>query len=216
MKTNLDLFDIFNCLTTTEKELLSSNLIIRLYHKDEFVHFEGDICDNLEMIHNGSIHIEQLDIEGNAKTVQEYSTGSFFGLNFLFSSNKYFLMNVIASSDTIILSVKKDIIIKFIDGNREFRYKFIKIVSDNTRRMGMKIKTDFRVTLRDKIINYINAESTKQQSEYIVFHTTKTGLAKEFGVERTSLSRELQKMKKLKILDYDRNGIILTNKKNPF
>lgn len=209
MEINLNSFDIFNCLTESEQLILSKHLFVHRYRKDEFVHFEGDLCDNLEMINKGSIHIEQLDSDGNAKVVQDYSKGSFFGLNFLFSSNNYFLMNVIASSDTVILSIEKSIISEFIDKNRQFRYEFIKVVSDNTRRMGMKIKTDFRVPLREKILNYIKHESIKQQSKHILLKTSKTALAKEFGVERTSLSRELQKMKKSGIIDYDRKGIVL-------
>jgi CRP-like cAMP-binding protein len=215
MSIDLDLFGIFKCLDDNERNLLSTNISLHMYKKDELVHFEGDFCDSLEMIDMGSIHIEQLDVEGNEKVVQDYSKGTFFGLNFLFASNNYFIMNVIASSETRVLSVKKEIIMDFIDGNNSFRYEFIKLLSDNARRMGMKIKTDFRVTLREKIYNYISVESIKQQSEWVIFHTTKTLLAKEFGVERTSLSRELQKMMKLKMIEYNRRSIRVIDKKNP-
>lgn len=212
MKNRLELFPIFNCLETSDKEKAESLVRTHVFEKGEFVHFEGDHCDSLEMIAGGCVQIEQLDIDGNVKTIQEYKTGDYFGLNFLYSSNEYYLMNVISTADTKIMSLNKSVITEYIDKNVHFRYEFIKLISDNTRRMGMRMKTDFRLSLRDKILNYVREQSIIQESNYVLFHTSKTNLSREFGVERTSLSRELKKMKLLQMIEYDRKGIRLIGK----
>lgn len=206
---NYDLFPIFNSLSELEKEYLESRVLVKKYRHHEVIHIEGDRCLNLEMVENGVIHIEQLDIEGNSKVIQDYSRGAFFGLNFLFASNNSYLMNVIAEGNTTIHYIDKAVISLFITNNDVFRFDFIKLLSDNNRRVGMKIKTDFRLSLREKIISYIKKESIKQKRSEIYFHTTKTNLALQFGVERTSLSRELQKMKKDSIIEYSRDTVRL-------
>ena len=118
-------------------------------------------------------------------------------------------MNGIASEDTTVFRLNKDVVSKLIDDNEKFRWAFINLLSDNSKKLGLLMKEGFRVSLRQKIIQYINHQSKIQAKKRINIHTTKTNLARMFGVERTSLSRELQKMKKDKIIDYDRYSIEL-------
>ncbi|WHH61644.1 helix-turn-helix domain-containing protein [Petroclostridium sp. X23] len=42
-------------------------------------------------------------------------------------------------------------------------------------------------------------------------HTPKKGLAERLGIQRTSLSRELNKMKKDDLVDYDSHSIAICN-----
>jgi DNA-binding FadR family transcriptional regulator len=72
---------------------------------------------------------------------------------------------------------------------------------------GRHIKQSYRKSLREKIITFLEEQILKQHSNTISLNMSKTNLAMIFGVERTSLSRELQKMKNESIIDFDRNTI---------
>ena len=74
-----------------------------------------------------------------------------------------------------------------------------------------KISTLSNKSLRLSITSYLNYEYAKQHSNKILLNMTKTELATYFGVERTSLSRELQSMKKDNLIDYDRHSITILN-----
>lgn len=64
-------------------------------------------------------------------------------------------------------------------------------------------------TIRECILNYLSYESKLQNSNQIQLSISKKELADRIGVQRTSLSRELSKMRDEGIIDYDRNSIIL-------
>ncbi len=64
-------------------------------------------------------------------------------------------------------------------------------------------------TLRQCIIEFILYEYYAQKTTKIKLNTTKKGLADKIGVQRTSLSRELNKMRKEKLIDFDNKYIII-------
>jgi CRP-like cAMP-binding protein len=67
-------------------------------------------------------------------------------------------------------------------------------------------------TIRDSIITYINRQYHLQQTQTIRLTMTKKALSEMFGVSRTSLSRELQKMKQDQLIDFDSNTITIKDK----
>jgi CRP/FNR family transcriptional regulator, dissimilatory nitrate respiration regulator len=83
------------------------------------------------------------------------------------------------------------------------------LISNYTFLLGEKIKQDVRRPLRDKIISYLEREKKRQQSDYVRLPMSKKALAERLGVQRTSLSRELQKMKQEGLLVYDAHSVTL-------
>ena len=53
-------------------------------------------------------------------------------------------------------------------------------------------------TIRESIVGFLKHETQKQNSQTITLPVSKKALAERFGVQRTSLSRELQKMRERK------------------
>ena len=62
-------------------------------------------------------------------------------------------------------------------------------------------------TIRECIISYLNYESKKQESSTIKLEITKKALAERIGVQRTSLSRELARMRDEGLIDFDSESI---------
>lgn len=83
------------------------------------------------------------------------------------------------------------------------------MISDNAFIVSGKIKYYANKTLREKIMNYLDYECKKQNSNHIKLSITKKALAERMGVARTSLSRELDKMRKEGIIAFDRETITL-------
>jgi Mn-dependent DtxR family transcriptional regulator len=85
--------------------------------------------------------------------------------------------------------------------------------STNTARLTSKLKHSVNRTIRENIISYIQHRYSKEDSLKIELTMTKKQLAETFGVNRTSLSRELKKMKEEGLIDYDNRFIKIKNKK---
>jgi Mn-dependent DtxR family transcriptional regulator len=79
-------------------------------------------------------------------------------------------------------------------------------VSDHALILGERIKRYTNKTIRQCLIDYLEHESILQNSRVIKLDS-KTVLAEKIGVQRTSLSGELAKMKKNGLVRYDNKTI---------
>lgn len=79
--------------------------------------------------------------------------------------------------------------------------------------LGDKLRTSVLLPLRQKIIQYLKQLYKEQNSTKLHLPTSKKMLAEKLGVQRTSLSRELQKMTNEGIIDLDRQIITLIDEK---
>lgn len=91
--------------------------------------------------------------------------------------------------------------------NEAFLRQFLSDISGNTSVLEGKLKYYTNLSLRQRILNYLAAEQLRQQSRTIILSGTKKALAAQLGVQRSSLSRELQKMREAGLISFDRRSI---------
>jgi Mn-dependent DtxR family transcriptional regulator len=93
--------------------------------------------------------------------------------------------------------------------NKKFLRDYLTFVSDLTTVLGNKIKYHIGKSLRESIINYLKQESNTQNSLTVGLKGSKKMLAERFGVQRTSLSRELKKMQNDGLITFDKKSITI-------
>src|SRR5574344_2798769 len=182
------------------------------YGKNNIVHFVGEVCSKLEIILSGKVVIERIDESGNIMTIAEFLGGDVLGGNLMFSKNPYYPMTVTAKEATLILEINKDRLFQLFSDNHEFLRSYLEYVSDHTVILGDRIKHYVNRTIRESIISYLNYECKKQNSTTIKLSMTKKELAERIGVQRTSLSRELAKMREDGLIEFSPISIILSDK----
>ena len=126
--------------------------------------------------------------------------------------NPYYPMTVTAKEATLILEINKDRLFQLFSDNHEFLRRYLEYVSDHTVILGDRIKHYVNRTIRESIISYLNYECKKQNSTTIKLSMTKKALAERIGVQRTSLSRELAKMREDGLIEFSPISIILSDK----
>ena len=173
------------------------------YGKNNIVHFGGEVCSKLEVILSGKVFIERIDESGNLMTIAEFLSGDVLGGNLMFSKNPYYPMTVTAKQPTVILEINKDQLFRLFSDNHEFLRSYLEYVSDHTVILGDRIKHYVNRTIRESIISYLDYEGKKQNSNIIKLNMTKKALAERIGVQRTSLSRELAKMREDGLIKFD-------------
>jgi CRP-like cAMP-binding protein len=176
---------------------------ITQYGKNNIVHFVGEVCSKLEIILSGKVVIERIDESGNLMTIAEFFSGDVLGGNLMFSKNPYYPMTVTAKEATLILAINKERLFRLFSDNHEFLRSYLEYVSDHTVILGDRIKHYVNRTIRESIISYLDYECKKQNSSTIKLNMTKKALAERIGVQRTSLSRELAKMREDGLIKYD-------------
>ncbi|MCD5413901.1 MAG: Crp/Fnr family transcriptional regulator [Clostridiales bacterium] len=187
---------------------------IAVYKKNAVIHFDGDFCDKLEIILSGKVLVDRIDEHGNLLTISDFKNGDILGGNLMFSSSPYYLMTVTAATEAAILEITTDLLFNLMNSNKKFLRAYLEFVSDRTSILGNKIKHYIKTSIRESILNYLKIEQSKQQKNQIVLNTSKTELSEKFGVQRTSLSRELGKMKKEGLIDFDKSTITILKKAN--
>ncbi|MBN2222365.1 MAG: Crp/Fnr family transcriptional regulator [Vallitaleaceae bacterium] len=194
-----------------EKEQSANRIQIKTYTKSEILHFDGDPCIDLELIIEGKVVIDRIDEVGNLMTVASFIKNDILGGNLLFSKNPYYPMTVTASQKTILLSLRKELIFELCSQFPAFLADFLALISDHATFLSDKIKHFLNRTIREVLLTYLRHEYQIQKKQTLQLRITKKALAEQMGIARTSLSRELAKMKEDGLIDYDNKTIFLLN-----
>ena len=184
---------------------------ISQYKKNTIIYFEGEKCFAFDIIIQGEILIQKIDEKGNILTVAQFAAGDNIGGNLLFSNYPFFPMSIIAKSDTLVLHIGKSLIVQLCQDNRNFLLEFLKCISDKTMILTNKIKSISMKSIKQSIIDFLNYEYYAQGNRKIELNMTKKELAERLGIQRTSLSRELNKMKKAGLVSYDSHSITIND-----
>lgn len=182
---------------------------ISSYKKNITVHIDGDLCTKLEIILSGKVAIDRIDEAGNLLTIAEFANGDILGGNLLFSTKPYYPMTISTQLPTNILEIKKEVLFQLFCNSPAFLRRYLELVSSNTFVLSSKIKYYANRRIRDSVLSYLNYESKKQNSRKIHLPLTKKALAEKIGVRRSSLSRELAKMRKEGMIEFDKESITL-------
>lgn len=214
MKKHLELMrqiDIIKSINPQEIEsyLKEGSCKITQYGKNYIVHFVGEVCSKLEIILSGKVVIERIDESGNLMTIAEFFSGDVLGGNLMFSKNPNYPMTVTAKQFTLILEINKERLFRLFSDNHDFLRSYLEYVSDHTVILGDRIKHYVNRTIRESILSYLDYESKNQNSSRIELSITKKALAERIGVQRTSLSRELAKMRDEGLIRFEADYIEL-------
>lgn len=195
-----------------ESYLSEGSCNITEYGKNNIVHFVGEVCSKLEIILSGKVVIERIDESGNLMTIADFYGGDVLGGNLMFSKNPYYPMTVTAKHTTLILEINKTRLFQLFSDNHDFLKSYLEYVSDHTVILGDRIKHYVNRTIRESITSYLDYEHKKQNSNIIKLSMTKKALAERIGVQRTSLSRELAKMREDGLIEFTPVSISLLYK----
>jgi CRP-like cAMP-binding protein len=182
---------------------------ISTYGKNNIIHFSGEACLKLEIILSGHVSVERIDESGDLMTIAEFYGDEILGGNLLFSKSPYYPMTITAKQPTVILAIDKERILTLFLDNPIFLRSYLEFVADHTAILGDRIKHYVNRTIRECVTTYLEYERQKQNSNIIRLPITKKAWAERIGVSRTSLSRELAKMKKDGLIRYDSKFIEL-------
>lgn len=205
---NMDLFRSF-----TKAELVqlfkTNKYHIKKYGKSEVIHFQNEVCNTMDIVLTGQVSVQKIDKDGNILTISAFSSGDIMGANLMFSNKNCYPMTVIAKSNAVMLHIHKELILMLCQSNIGFLTGLIAAISDKTITLTDKINSISLKTIRDCIIDFLSYEYHIQKSNVIKLNMSKKEMSERLGIQRPSLSRELNKMRKDGLLEYDAKTITI-------
>ena len=81
----------------------------------------------------------------------------------------------------------------------------VRIIADKNRELMRKVEVVSKRTIREKLLAYLSIQAQLQDSRYFELPFGRVELAEYLCVDRSALTRELEKMKSDGLIDYDKN-----------
>lgn len=189
------------------KYLLDGRFSFTRYGTGNMVHFSGEPADKLEIILSGEVVIERIDENGDLMVITQFGEGDFIGGNLLFSSQPIYPLTISTTRPTTILEIRREHLFELLSTNSGFLRSYLEYVSDHSAVLSNQINHYVNRTIREAVLSFLEYESQRQDSNVIALDMTKKELAHRFGVRRTSLQRELAKMREEGMISFDAETI---------
>lgn len=191
-----------------EDMVRSADIVKRTYKQSATVHYQNESVDGLDIVLKGRAVSYYLSRLGNERRFFQFTQNDIIGANLLFIPASKYPMNIYCLEDSDLLHIKKTAVLDLIN-EYDFALELIKSISSNSFEMKNKIVMYTQKTLRENLLDYLQALSYKQNSKTVLLPVTKKLLADYFGVQRPSLFRELKKLKDEKIIKIDGRKITI-------
>jgi len=186
-----------------------SNYTIKKYPKGNVVVIEGSKCKELGILLDGLLEAQALHLSGKLLTLTRLKPMEIFGEAILFSKVNKFPATIEAVKDSKIMFIKKENLINCLTNCYKFMENFLELLSNKLLILNKKVKMLSLENIRKKIENFLMEEYKKQKSNIIKVSLSRKEMAEHMGIQRPSLSRELIKMRKEEIIEFDKKVIII-------
>lgn len=170
------------------------------------------MIEDIGVVLSGKIHMISEDFWGNQNIIAEFTENALFGEAHSISRKPMFfsLVSVMPSS-LLFLNTEKILDI------REHRRNEVQKLYHNLMTIIIRKKLNYmkkadilsRRNLREKISSFLSEEYKKKGNSSFTVPYNRQQMADYLSVDRSALSKELSKMKKEGILDYNHNWFML-------
>ena len=186
-----------------------SNFTIKKYLKGNLVVLEDSKCEELGILRKGLLEVQSLYSSGKSLTLNRLKPAEIFGEIILFSKSNKFPSTIKAIEDSEIMFIKKANLMNCLSNCHRFMENFLTLLSDRLFMLNKKIKMLTMENIRQKIGDFLREEYKKQKTLIIKIPLSRQEMAEHMGIQRPSLSRELSRMRKEGIIEFDKEFIVL-------
>lgn len=192
------------------------NTRIRTYNTDEYVFFLGDEVNYIGVVLKGSVEIVKETLAGNRHIVAVLGPSSIFGEGVVCTKKRIAPVSVRVKEPSNILLIPYEKIIKSCGNSCSFHTQLIHnmmmILGEKNYTLNHKIDMLMLKGMREKIATFLLQESNERATNSFTISLNRTELAEYLNVSRTSMCRELARMKEEDIIDYYQNSFKIKDK----
>lgn len=194
-----DLLSLLSCLNARKKA----------FSKGEWILEAGEKTNGAGLLLSGSAHIERYDYWGNRHIVNAILSGDLFGESYAAVPESVMNVSVQADEDLSVLFLDLGKTMHMCSSACSFHSRLIgnlvKLLAQRNLTLNEKLTCITQHTMRDKILSYLSSQSIRCHSAYFDIPFDRQQLADYLNAERSALSKELSKLKKEGVIDYQKN-----------
>jgi CRP-like cAMP-binding protein len=199
---------VFKGLKEADLENLFRNKhhFTKKYEVGEMIAFNGDTCNHLMCIVEGSVKGEMVDFSGKTIKIEDIGTPGVLASAFLFGKKNTFPVNILANEKTKILFIPKYEFMRMLQEDIRILQNYLNSISSRAQFLSDKIRFLSFKTIKGKIAQYLITHIEEDSKRVIIKHTQQE-LSELFGVARPSLARSLGEMEEDGLIQSERKVI---------
>jgi len=179
------------------------------FRKGDVVAFEDEHIRQIGIVLSGSVDMIKEDLWGNKNLLLRMRRDEMFGETFACGNDQLSLVTFVVAQDAKILFIPFDRVMRSCTMACVFHHRLIenmvRIIANKNRDLLRKLEVISRRTIRERLLAYLSVQAQVQGKRYFEIPFGRVELAEYLCVDRSTLTRELAKMKEEGLIDYDRN-----------
>lgn len=197
----------------TEEEVLLAlgclDGLVKYYTRKDMIFRSGDVLDSVGVILEGQALLCKESSSGARFIFAELAEGDILGETALRLPREESHYEAVAGSDCRILMIRMNKIVRPGFQICRLRGRIIEnmlaLLLENNRSMYQKLDIVSHKSLRDRIMSYLSLQAKKHRSTQFAIPFSRGDMADYLAVDRSALSRELQRMTQDGLLRFSRN-----------
>ncbi len=200
--------DLFRDIKKDELGCLISCLgaKVKKYKSGQYIFLAGDKLSYIEVVLSGLAEIIKENLAGNKHIVAMLQPSDLFAEGIVCTESRISPVTVRAKQDMDVLLIPHERIIKSCGRSCSYHIGLIQnmmvVLGENNSRLNEKIELLTLKGMREKIASYLVSEVNERQESDFEIMLNRTQLAEYLNVSRTSMCRELSRMKEDGLIDY--------------
>ena len=189
---------MLDCLGAATKE----------FRKSEFISMEGDRLEQIGVLIQGTVQMIKEDIWGNKAILESVESGDLFGESFVCGEVGSSPVSFQAASDCTVLFLPFHKVLHTCSHSCEFHHRLIanmvKVMAQKNVLMLNKMEIISKQTIRERLLTWISQQVRLTGSRCFTSPMGRLELADYLCVARSALTRELSRMKKDGLIDFNK------------
>lgn len=202
---------LFNGLEELQLERLLSQIIFqrKSFGKDALVASQGETCDRLIILTEGTVKGEMTGSTGKSLKIEEMEAPMVLATAFVFGNRNRFPVNIITTGDSKFIVIYKNELLKLFQLNEQVLQNYLSMISSKAQFLSEKLRFHSFRSLKAKLAFYLINEAGNNKS-FKIKHS-QSELAELFGVARPSVGRAFLQLQEEQIVDIRYKQVEITN-----
>lgn len=189
---------------------------LKSFRADDYIFLAGDEVNAVGIVISGIVEIMKENLAGNKHIVAFLESADMFAEGIVCTARRVSPVTVRTKEDAKILFIPYERIIKSCGNSCVFHINLIQnmmvVLGEKNVNLNRKLELLTLKGMREKIASYLLNEANERGSQMFQIMLNRTELADYLNVSRTSMCRELARMKEENIIDFYGNSFKVVNK----
>lgn len=188
---------------------------VKAYEQGEIIFGVGDQIGTIGIVLEGQVELVKENLAGNRSIVAILGIAQIFGEGIVCTSERISPMTVRTKEKSKILFLPYERVIVSCGNTCTFHVQLIRnmlrVLGEKNFALNNKIDYLILKGMREKLASYLLGQAKRQGNLAFNIEMNRNELAEYLNVSRSSMCRELSRMKEEGLIDYYKNGFKIMN-----